>query len=136
MITLKKIRILCLAISLIFLQRLLPFVHAHFDVSASSAQASGLHLHPLNHHATHTVAKSDDQFSSAIQADHQDLQLVTIDKGLIKTLELPSFVAILFAMLLLSKALIIIRRLVPPAHQLPHPFHVYAAIHPRAPPFF
>ncbi len=105
--SIRKVVLACVAICLIVLQLLLPFVHAHLDHGGSSQQASGLHVHIAGAEIVQQSAYEAGQYPVDIHAyQNQHSQLVAIDKGLFKEVDLPDFMAFVFILIVFSTVLL------------------------------
>jgi len=121
-----------MVMSLVVLQALLPFVHAHFDTGSAAAQTSGLHMHAANA----SLSDQSNQYGGLIiTADIQDMQIVDVDNGVLKDMELPVFSALCCLMLFVF-VLTLNRKAIPYPAQVslkPSPYHT--KLSPRAPPY-
>ncbi len=132
----KNVWVLLMATGLIALQLVLPFVHAHFDLITPTAEASGLHLHPISDVAMQEVTFDDSQLHNTLHARNPDSALVSIDDGLVKEIELPEFAALLLIMLVIAARPPSVIRKLASIHALPLACFSYTPLSPRAPPYF
>jgi len=123
-----------LAVWLVLLQVLSPFVHAHLDANVAVDQGHGLHLHTVNfawsdkqlHQGQHNIDINDDAFETHV---------VEIGKGLIKKFEPLLAIALIFSFFIfpfLSQTTARIR----PKKQVQYKSIYFRGCHsPRSPPY-
>jgi hypothetical protein len=129
-----NLSIVLLAIWLVILQVLSPFVHAHIDTGDHSDQLSGLHLHAADvnvldqvfNHGEHHWSESD----SAL-----DTHIVVVEKGLNQKLGLSDIVMVLIVAFVFYALQSVQSRLRPQQQCNLRSTCLRGHINPRAPPY-
>ncbi len=123
-----------LAIWLVILQVLSPFVHAHIDVGDHSDQANGIHLHSISFNPPNKAL--DLSHHNLTENDYAiDTHIVMIGKGLIQKLEILDATVALIAVFIFF-----VIKTTPPRKRLQNqlklkPSFQCGFLSPRAPPY-
>lgn len=131
----KNLSICMLAIWLVVLQALSPFVHAHFEPESHTDQANGLHLHSISFKAaSDRVGLGQHQ----LVEDDSDLNahIVTIEKGLIQKFEILDVTAALITFFIFFVIQTISAQLRPQKQFNVSPIYKRGYLIPRAPPHY
>lgn len=131
----KNLSVWMLAIWLVVLQVLSPFVHAHFEAGDHTDQANGLHLHSINFNLA-DQALDQSQYNLAENDYAIDAHIVVIEKGLIQKLALPDITTALIAVFIFFVIQTTPPRLRPQQQFNPKPIYKRGYLSPRAPPYF
>lgn len=124
-----------LAIWLVVLQVLTPFVHAHLDAGDHSDQANGLHLHAIGFKISDKVLAHSQQ--NLDENDYaMDAHIVVIEKGLIQKLSLPDISTAIIAIFIFFVIQANSTRLKPQKEFNLSPVYKRGYLSPRAPPHF
>lgn len=136
-LSIRKIVVVCVAICLIVLQLLLPFVHAHVDHGGSAMQASGIHVHIAGAETIEQLVYEAEQLQMDIHAyQSQHSPMVAIDHGLFKEIDLPDFTAFVFILLVFSAVLLPVVQQLSYLRATPAVLqHFYYSLSTRAPPY-
>ena len=94
----KKLNVWMLAVWLVILQVLSPFVHAHFEAGDHADQTNGIHLHAISFNSS-DKALDQSQHNLAENDYAMDAHIVLIEKGLIQKLTLSDLSTALIAVL-------------------------------------
>jgi hypothetical protein len=130
----KNLSVWFLAVWLVLLQVLSPFVHAHFDIGDHADQASGLHLHTINFNLVDKAIDHSQQ--SFAESDYAiDAHIVVMEKGLIQKLGLSDMPAALIAFFIFLVIPIIFPRLRPQQQFSLKKVYERGNQSPRAPPY-
>jgi hypothetical protein len=92
----KKFSVWMLAVWLVVLQVLSPFVHAHFEAGDHADQANGLHLHAISFN-TSDKALDQSKHRLAVNDYAMNAHIVVIEKGLMQKLTLSDLSTALIA---------------------------------------
>ena len=123
-----------LAIWLVMLQVLSPFVHAHIDTGNHASQIHGLHLHSTNvnvldqasNHGEHNLVENDNAL---------EMHIVVVEKGLNQKLELPDIAMALIAIFVFYGLQTGAVRLRPLQQCKRRSTYLRGCLNPRAPPY-
>lgn len=137
LMNIRKAVVVCLAICLTVLQLLLPFVHAHFDHGDSPTRASGLHVHIANAESARQSLYEIKHHQVGTHAyQNQYAQMVAVDKGLFKEVDLPDFKAFVFILLVFFTVLsLAVQRLIYAKDTPALLQSYYSSFSTRAPPY-